>query len=78
MDSRQSLDGLDLYDDPLANDHIDPGLADHDPSVVNLGCDLGLDLDPAKLQLDYERSLVDPLEMAGAEHSVHRDRRSDG
>ena len=77
VDSRQSLDGLELYDNPFANDHVDPGLADHDASVVNLGWDLGLDLDPAKLQLDYERSLVDPLEMAGAEHSVHRNRRSD-
>ena len=44
---------------------------------ANLGCDLGLDSDPTKFQLDGERSFVDSLEMAGPKCSVNRDRRSD-
>ena len=69
--------GLELHDDAMVDEEVEPMVPDLDAAVTHRDRDLPREGEPAPLQLDAHRLAVDGLEEAGPKGSMNFDGRAD-
>src|SRR5258708_24845050 len=77
VDGWKVLHRLELHDDAVGNEEIEALSADCPALILDADCHLSRERNAAKGELDAERLLVDGLEEAGPENSMHLDRGPD-